>query len=310
MRRLLRVFAVLNVHKPVGITSHDVVSAVRRVFGLKRVGHAGTLDPMADGVLPVFLGPAARLIEYVDSDKAYRLRVVFGLESDTLDCEGEVHASASAQQAQAAVSEAPLQAALLAMTGVIEQRIPAYSAKRVDGKKLYQWAREGRPIDDRVKTVDLKSLSLHALTLGDDGRPQAVIDVTCGSGAFMRAIARDLGESLGCGAVLAALTRTRHGRFLLPDSVTLAALRESASPCDFLRDPLPYLALPQWELPDALAATRLLQGMPLDADALPAPLRALKDKDLCALTFEHRLIAVARWRDRKLRPEKAFAGSP
>lgn len=301
------VFAVVNVHKPLGITSHDVVSAVRRIYGLKRVGHGGTLDPMADGVLPVFLGTAARLIEYLHSDKAYRLHVCFGLVSDTLDREGTVQEQTPPEAAWQAVNEDALQQALRAMTGHIEQRIPAFSAKRVDGKKLYQWAREGTLIADQTKTVHLTSLTLHALTQDDAGRPLAILDVTCGAGAFMRAIARDLGETLGCGALLAALTRTRHGQFHLAEAVPLETLRHDPQPERFLCDPLPYLALPQWELPSSEITTRLQQGMPLDMPVLPPALHRLHDKDLCALTFQGHLQAIARWRDRKLRPEKVFA---
>lgn len=212
---------LLVVDKPRGLTSHDVVARVRRLMGSRRVGHAGTLDPAAEGVLVVAVGFATRLIERVQAgDKQYLARVVLGAESDSGDVEGTAVSASSPAPDRAAV-----EAALARMTGVVEQVPPAHSAIKVGGEALYHRARRGEPVEVPARTVSISNL-----TLLDYRAPDAVILVDCGSGVYVRAIARDLGRALGSGAYLHYLLRTRVGAFDLAHAWTMADLERWLSP--------------------------------------------------------------------------------
>jgi tRNA pseudouridine55 synthase len=202
----------LIIDKPIGMTSFSMVSLVRRLTGVRRVGHAGTLDPLASGVLPVAVGQATRLIEYLDDgSKAYEARVRFGVTTDTYDAEGMV----TSERDALAVTAQAVEAALAGFIGEIEQRPPVYSAIKIAGKPLYRYAREGAAVEAASRIVRIEAIELRSY----DSR-EAKIAVRCGKGTYIRSIAHDLGERLGCGAHLAALRRTRSGGFGVEDAYT------------------------------------------------------------------------------------------
>jgi tRNA pseudouridine55 synthase len=221
--------AVLNIRKPEGPTSHDIVGEVRRMFGLKRVGHAGTLDPMATGVLIVCLGKATRIVEYLmGQPKEYRARMTFGVTTDTQDSTGIV----TSERDPSFVTRGLLEQTAARFVGEIEQVPPMVSALKHQGRPLYKLAREGRTVDRPARPVSIYSIDVlsfsppSALNLA---LPQADLLVRCSSGTYIRTLCADIGEALGCGAHMSALERTRVGRFTLEDSVTLDDLREAQS---------------------------------------------------------------------------------
>jgi tRNA pseudouridine55 synthase len=209
------------IDKPQGVTSFSMVSLVRRLTGVRRVGHAGTLDPLATGVLPVAVGQAARFIEYMDAEtKTYVARVRFGEATETYDSEGVVTASGDASH----VTVAGITTLLPDFTGEIEQTPPVYSAIKLAGKPLYRYALAGEPVEVRPRRVRIDSITL----VGFDAElVEAEIEVVCGKGTYIRSLAHDLGQRLGCGAHLSALRRSSSGGFSLDDAVvpeTLSAL--------------------------------------------------------------------------------------
>ncbi len=225
-------FGFFNVDKPSGMTSHDVVARVRHACGIKRVGHAGTLDPLATGVLILCVGGATRLSEYVmHATKRYRARVHLGVITDTYDAEGEIVQARDASQ----ITQEMVEQALTAFVGEIEQVPPMYSAIKQGGRKLYDLARAGQTVEREARRVRIDSL-----TLSDWQPPEFTLDVTCSAGTYIRSLAYDLGEALGVGAHLAGLRRTASGRFTLENAVPLDTLL--SSPADYLIPPSVALA--------------------------------------------------------------------
>jgi len=209
---------VLVVDKPVGLTSHDVVQIIRKGTNIRRAGHTGTLDPRASGVLVVLIGPAVRLSEYVSaSDKRYQAIVRLGASTDTYDADGRVTSSAPVT-----ITEEQFESALQQFIGEIEQVPPPYSAVKVKGRKAYEMAREGEEVD-----LQPRKIQVYNLELLEWAPPEAVIDVYCSSGTYVRSLAHDLGNVLGCGAHLIGLRRTKSGRFTLRDAVPLRKLRDA-----------------------------------------------------------------------------------
>jgi tRNA pseudouridine55 synthase len=208
----------LNLNKPVGLTSHDCVARVRRLLRLKRVGHAGTLDPAATGVLPIALGKATRLIQFLPSQKAYHAMIQFGITTTTDDLEGETLTSHP-------ISDLTLEKVkeiLPDFIGKIQQIPPRYSAIQVQGKRLYDLARKGEEIEIPVRTVEVFNIEILAWHPGEF--PQLEVSIDCGAGTYIRSIARDWGEKLKTGGTLAQLIRTKSSGFELQDSLTLEAL--------------------------------------------------------------------------------------
>lgn len=211
---------ILNLNKPVGMTSFAVVSAVRRLTGVRKVGHAGTLDPLADGVLPICLGRATRIVEYlVDKPKAYYATIRLGVTTDTYDSDGAVVATADAS----GVTQEEVTRALSGFVGEIQQLPPMYSALKHKGRRLYSYARAGETVAREARTV-----SVYRLELIRYAPPVFEIELECGRGAYVRSIAHDLGERLGCGAHLERLTRLRSGPFSSDDAIPLAAFAQAA----------------------------------------------------------------------------------
>ncbi len=247
----------LNVDKPSGITSHDVVARVRRKAGQRRVGHGGTLDPAATGVLPVALGVATRLLEYlVEGRKAYRATVRLGITTATDDAEGVV----LAERPVPSLSRDNLLQALQPFIGTIQQVPPSYSAVQLGGQRMYDRARRGEVVELPPRPVQIDRIELVEWQ-----PPLATIDVVCGRGTYIRALARDLGAALGCGAHLKALRRTMVGAFTLETAVPLEQLTSAQQRLEPLLLP-PDIAVADWPRIDADAALerRVRNGMPLD----------------------------------------------
>ncbi|HYI21150.1 MAG TPA: tRNA pseudouridine(55) synthase TruB [Candidatus Limnocylindrales bacterium] len=221
-REMVRLDGVLVVAKEPGPTSHDIVGLVRRLTGVKRVGHGGTLDPFAAGVLPVFMGFATRLVEYhLTDEKEYRALICFGARSTTDDLDGELTPTDRSAPTRAQVEDA-----LVGMRGEIEQVPPDYSAVRVAGRKAYELARHGEKPELRARRVTIHRLELTEWNDDDPERPVATLEMRCSAGTYVRSLARDLGEQLGCGAYLGALTRTASGPFRIDQAHPLARVRE------------------------------------------------------------------------------------
>lgn len=206
---------ILNIDKPAGLTSHDVIVRVRQASKQHQVGHAGTLDPLATGVLVVCLGQATRVSEYLmRSPKTYRATIHLGISTTTHDAEGEIVATRPVNLSQTEVEQA-----LARFVGTIEQIPPMHSAVKQDGKKLYKLARRGITVERQPRQVEV-----FALTLLDWSPPRARVEIRCGPGTYIRALARDLGDALGCGAYLAELRRTQSGRFTVDQAASLAQI--------------------------------------------------------------------------------------
>ncbi|MEM0979576.1 MAG: tRNA pseudouridine(55) synthase TruB [Cyanobacteria bacterium P01_H01_bin.58] len=245
----------LNLDKPVGWTSHDCVAKVRRLLRQKKVGHGGTLDPAACGVLPIALGRATRLLQFLPGEKAYRAVIRFGITTTTDDLEGEVLAS----QAATTLTWEMVTSLIPCFIGTLEQIPPRYSAIQVRGKRLYELARQGKAVEMPVRTVVVDSITPQQWQPGEF--PELTVDITCGSGTYIRSIARDWGNQLGTGATLVALERTASSGFTQAESLTLEQLESQLNQDDF-RPVSPAIALrhlPQITL-DAESALRWQQG--------------------------------------------------
>jgi tRNA pseudouridine55 synthase len=248
--------------KPVGMTSTHAVSAVRRLLNAKKAGHAGTLDPLASGILPLAFGEATKTVPYVvDGEKAYSFTVTWGVETDTDDSEGRAVATAEQRP-----SPAEIEAMLPRFTGVIAQVPPRYSAVKIDGERAYDLARDGEAVELQARPVEIHRLSLVGI-----GSDQAMLEAECGKGTYVRAIARDLGRALGCLGHVTALRRTRVGPFRLQDAVPFADLSEPGAAQEAL---LPVEA-GLVELPCVVlnrdAATRMRRGQSVILRGRDAP---------------------------------------
>jgi tRNA pseudouridine55 synthase len=208
----------LNLNKPAGMTSHDCVGRVRRLLKLKRVGHGGTLDPAVTGVLPIALGKATRLLQFLEHHKAYRGTIRFGLTTATDDLEGEILNSHPVPE----LTLEKVQSALPNFLGKIEQFPPNFSAIQVAGKRLYELARKGETVEVAARNVEIFRLEIMDWRSGDF--PELDLTIACGAGTYIRAIARDLGAMLNVGGTLATLTRTESNGFSIAESLTFAEL--------------------------------------------------------------------------------------
>jgi tRNA pseudouridine55 synthase len=294
---------ILVALKPAGPTSHDIVALVRRLAATKRVGHGGTLDPFASGVLPLFLGRATRVVEYHLGDrKGYRATVCFGATSTTDDLEGELTPGDAPTPDRETVEKA-----LGGLRGPISQRPPAYSAIKVAGRRAYAMARAGESVELASRDVTIHRLDLVDWDDSDPDRPIGILEVECSAGTYIRALARDLGELVGNAAYLGALSRTSSGPFRLDEAIPLERVREAAAvgsdalaalllPIDAGLDSLPELVITDGEV------TAISRGQFIRA-ALPkgepdAPIR-VRDR-------AGRLVAIATVRDGRLAPDKVL----
>jgi tRNA pseudouridine55 synthase len=272
---------VLVVDKPVGMTSHDVVQAIRNGTGLRRAGHTGTLDPRASGVLVILVGPAVRLSKYVSaSDKRYQAIIRLGSTTDTFDADGKF----TRNNVPVNVTEAEFEAVLQTFIGEIEQTPPPYSAVKVQGRKAYEMARQGEEVD-----LTPRKIQVHHLEVLEWAPPEVVVDVHCSSGTYVRSLANDLGEKLGTGAYLVGLRRTKSGRFSLRDATPLRKLQEAFHAGNWYQYLIPAAeALADWpavELsPDEVEDVRHGHRVKADAEAKPGMVRGVSTQgELVAL---------------------------
>ncbi len=286
-------FGFLNIHKAQGMTSHDVVAKVRRGLKVKKVGHAGTLDPMATGVLVVCLGGATRLSEYVmQSTKQYHARIRLGETTDTYDAEGEIQLLRDA----AHITREDVLSALTPFKGEIRQVPPMYSAIKQGGRKLYDLARAGETVEREARTV-----TISALQLSDWLPPEFTLDVTCSAGTYIRSLAYDLGEALGVGAHLTGLARVVSGYFNLDTAVTLDSLLADENWQTHIISP--QVALSAWPSVhlNTVDADHILHGRMVSVD----------DKNLTGLAFAYgadgELIAIVQVGDGRVQPHKVFS---
>jgi tRNA pseudouridine55 synthase len=292
----------------VGPTSHDVVGLVRRLSATKRVGHGGTLDPFASGVLPVFLGKATRLVEYHLGDrKRYRATVCFGASSTTDDLEGALTPAGTPPPTRDAVA-----GALPRFRGEIAQRPPAYSAIKVAGRRAYALARAGQSVELAPRAVTIHALELVTWDETTPGEPVAIVDVSCSAGTYVRSLARDLGEAVGNAGYLGALVRTASGPFELAEAIELEAVREAAAdgpePLAALLRPIDAgLEMPSIAVPDA-AVPALARGQSIGVPSGVGPLRA--DQPIRLVDDTGRVIAIARLAGTKLAPDKVLLDPP
>src|SRR4051794_1506100 len=279
------------VDKPAGWTSHDVVARVRRLAGTRRVGHAGTLDPMATGVLVVGLGRATRLLGHLAAhDKDYDATIRLGAATTTDDAEGEVLSAADASE----VGDGAIRVAMAALTGDIEQVPSAVSAVKVDGVRAYTKVRAGEAVELQPRSIQVSRFELRARR-GDE----LDVGVTCSTGTYVRALARDLGRALGVGGHLTALRRTRVGRFGLDGARTLDELTETFS-LIALEDAVSG-AFPRWDV-DGETARRLTMGQRLPPSQLPAG-------PVGAFAPDGSVVALVEERDGAVRPTVVFAAN-
>ncbi|ACL69544.1 tRNA pseudouridine(55) synthase TruB [Halothermothrix orenii] len=213
-----RVDGIISIIKPPGMTSFDVVAWIRKMYSVKKAGHTGTLDPAASGVLPVCLGKGTKIIPYLpDEVKGYVAEITLGVKTDTLDSEGQI---IEENQKWESITDSHLNKVISDFQGVIEQVPPMYSAVKYKGKRLYELAREGKKIKREPRQVEIKKINILDIDL-----PKVKLFVLCSPGTYIRSIARDIGEKLGCGAYLSFLVRTRSGSFNLENSFTLSEIK-------------------------------------------------------------------------------------
>jgi len=210
---------ILNINKPRGKTSFSIVATVKRLSGERRVGHAGTLDPTATGVLPVCLGQATRIVEFlIDATKTYQAQIELGITTDTYDASGKI----TQKRDPSEISQSQLESALTSFRGLIQQTPPMYSAVKYQGKRLYELARAGIKVKRESRPT-----KIYHLELIDWQPPLATIEVVCGKGTYIRSLAHDLGQTLGCGANLKNLVRSRCGLFNIGDAVSMPELENA-----------------------------------------------------------------------------------
>lgn len=209
---------VLNIRKEKGYTSFDVVARLRGILHMKKIGHTGTLDPEAEGVLPVVLGKATKLVDLLtEKQKTYEALLHLGLETDTQDMTGKI-----LKELPVEVTEAQVRTVIESFLGEQKQVPPMYSALKVDGKKLYELAREGKTVERKARTVHFYDIDIQKIEL-----PYVRFSVTCSKGTYIRTLCHDIGQKLGCGGCMEQLIRTRSGNFVWEDSMTLAQVEEA-----------------------------------------------------------------------------------
>ena len=283
-------FGFLNIYKPKGLTSHDVVARLRKITKVRQIGHTGTLDPFATGVLPICIGKATRLIEYLDDDKEYLATVQFGKTTATYDLEGEITATFDKK-----VTEEDVKNALKDFEGEISQIPPIYSAIKVNGKKLYDYARQGQDIEIKPRKVTISKIELKEF---DKTSQSAKIIVACSKGTYIRSIAYDLGAKLGCGGYLTALERTKAGKFQVNTAIKLEDLTEVSQIVENLINPLDMLSIPIHNLSEN-ERERVSHGMSICNSDFP-------DSDIVILSYGGRIYAIGKVEQNKILVKKVF----
>ena len=298
---------IIILNKPKGLTSHDCVAHLRRKTGIKKIGHTGTLDPQATGVLPMCIGRATRMIEYLEQDqKTYFCEVTFGVTTDTYDIWGtKTIGNSQGETSLEQLNEKKLEEALQLFRGEIDQRPPIYSAIRKNGKRLYEYARNGEEVEIPIRKVTIFRLEMSEF---DATLSKAKLLITCSKGTYIRSICNDLGERLGCGAVMSGLERISCGIMGIEDSVTLDELEKSQDYRVFLK--------PMWY---PLIGLGEIQGNYYNRDDLLDGKKILIEKgqisrepnnevqrDIYGVLGEDELWAIGRLDGQIFKPEKVF----
>ena len=268
-------FGFINVNKSKGITSHDVVAILRRILKIKQIGHTGTLDPFAEGVLPICIGKATRLIEFLEDEKAYIGTVQFGKSTDTYDVDGKIINTSEKQ-----ITFEDLENALKDFRGEIEQTPPIYSAIKINGKKLYEYAREGKDVEIKPRKVCIQKLEILSF---DEIKQQAELYIECSKGTYIRSIANDLGLALQAYGYLTKLVRVKAGKFTLRESIELNKLNSKEECLAHLISPLEKLNYPKYELTRA-EFDKVSHGNPIQIES---------QNGITILIYENKIVAVA-----------------
>jgi tRNA pseudouridine55 synthase len=282
---------VINVLKPPGMTSHDVVNYIRRLAGIKKAGHTGTLDPGAAGVLLVCCGKATRLIEYLDHDKRYRAEITFGITSSTGDSFGKLQE----RDIPEGFSKELVSRVLPSFTGRISQVPPMTSAVRHRGKKLYELARQGVVVERKARKVKVYAIDI-ARWYDGGHRPRALLDISCSAGTYIRVLCHDIGEKLGCGAYMSFLLRTGAGGYSLNSALTLEELEYLADRGGLsgaavsIEEVLSFF--PSVEI-NSGAVKSVLSGATLHLPGVSAMTEDIRENDTVVLTAGGKILAVA-----------------
>ena len=282
-------FGFLNIYKPKGMTSHDVVSVLRRITKIKQIGHTGTLDPFAEGVLPICIGKSTRLIEYLEDDKAYIGTVQFGKATDTYDIDGTVTKTSDKK-----ISLAEIESVLSDFRGEIEQKPPIYSAIKIKGKKLYELARAGKKdIEIPSRRVYISKLEIVSF---NPQQQSLELTVECSKGTYIRSIANDIGERLGVCGHLTKLVRIKAGKFLLENSTPLASINTVDDIQKLLINPLEYLDYPKYEI-NPTEQKKISNGMSIK---IPLP------DGISLMTVNNNIAAVGKCKSNIFECDKVF----
>lgn len=280
----------LNINKPKGMTSHDVVGKLRKILGLKQIGHTGTLDPFATGVLPICIGKATKLIEYLPDDKEYIATVQFGKSTDTYDLDGE-----TVKVFEKKVKSDEIICSLKNFEGDISQLPPIYSAIKKNGKKLYEYARAGETVEIEPRQVKISQINLLDF---DEATQIAKIKVACSAGTYIRSIANDLGNMMECGGYLIALERTKAGKFTIEDSHDLSEVSDKDFAVNSLIYPTDVMDNDVCDLSES-EAEQISHGMPIKN-------RGYKSSNIVFLVYSGKIHGVGLVADDKVLAKKVF----
>lgn len=284
-------FGFLNVYKPVGLTSHDVVAKLRKILKIKQIGHTGTLDPFAEGVLPVCIGKATRLIEYLKEDKAYIATLQLGKSTDTFDIEGKI----TFESGKKISDKEEILDAIKPLIGEIEQLPPIYSAIKVNGKKLYEYARSGEQVEIKPRRVIIKKIDLNEF---DEKNQKCKIYIECSKGTYIRSISNDIGKFLGTGAYLTNLVRTKSGKFTLENSVNLYDIIDKEIVENHLINPLDILSFETYKLSD--------DELEMVKNGQQFVNKLIKNAEFIILVYNNSMKAIANCSDFKVKICKVF----
>lgn len=276
-------FGFINIFKPEGMTSFDVVAKLRKVTHIKQIGHTGTLDPFAIGVLPISIGKATKLIEYLPDDKAYIATVQFGADTDTYDKDGKIIKTYDKK-----ITENDVKNILNDFRGEISQLPPIYSAIKINGKKLYEYAREGKQAEIKPRKVFISNIELMSF---DKDKQSAQIKVECSKGTYIRSIAYDIGQKLNCGGYLTALERTKAGAFNLETSVKLDEIKTIEDVEKKIINPIDVLINDKYELSD-IEREKMLHGNEITPRQEFQHSKETKDNNIVILVYGGKIIAV------------------
>lgn len=281
-------FGFLNIYKPHGITSHDVISILRKITNIKQIGHTGTLDPFAEGVLPICIGKSTKLIEYLNSDKAYIGTVKLGTATDTYDKEGTITNTSSK-----IVTKNEILNILKIFQGTIYQNPPIYSAIKIKGKKLYEYARAGETVDIKPREINITKLEVSSF---ETERQELELIIECSKGTYIRSLANDIGEKLGTYGHLIKLIRVKTGDFKVENSIRLENIKTIDDVNNNLQNPLNYLHYPKYEI-NSEEYKFISNGNPI---------KALQRDGTIILTQDNKVIGVGKIQQNILKPCKIF----